>query len=137
MTRRALATALVLTLLGLPALAQTDFATPQIDRLESEGYSVSDVRRTLLGRILIVSKNRTNLREVVLDRYTGALLRDRLFPLPTTEITSTPPTQPQTGPGMGQAGTGAGSPGASGGGAGAGDGNGNGGAGNGAGNGGS
>ena len=64
------------------AHAQTDFASPMVERIEEEGYTVSRIKRTLLGRLLIVSTNDKGVRETVLDRRTGAVLRDRVFPDP-------------------------------------------------------
>lgn len=47
--------------------------------LQGEGYKVSVVRRTWLGRILIVAKKGPILREVVLNRRSGAILNDQIF----------------------------------------------------------
>ena len=76
------------------AIAQTDFATPMVDQIEADGFTVTKVKRTLLGRTLIVSKNAQGLRETVLNPHTGAILRDRVF---------TP--SPQGGPGMASSGS--------------------------------
>jgi uncharacterized membrane protein YgcG len=90
MTRRTLQALLLLTALSAPALAraQTDFVGPVVARIEAEGFTVSDVKRTLLGRVLIVSTNRDTLREVVLNRQNGEILRDRAFALPTAQATA-------------------------------------------------
>ena len=62
-----------------PAMAQTDVTAPVMQMLQSEGYKVSEVRRTWLGRILIVAKKGAVLREVVLNRRSGAILNDQIF----------------------------------------------------------
>ncbi len=62
-----------------PALAQTDVTAPVVQMLQNEGYKVSEVRRTWLGRILIVAKKGRTLREVVLNRRSGAILNDQVF----------------------------------------------------------
>lgn len=96
----------LLLALAAPAAAQSDYAAPVISRLEAEGFVVTEVKRTLLGRTLIVSQNRRGLREVVLNRHTGEVLRDRMFARssPQPPQTSTP-TAPAAGP-TGTAGSG-------------------------------
>jgi hypothetical protein len=84
-----------------PVLAQTDFSAPIVARLEGEGYVVSEIRRTLLGRTLIVSRKDTVLREVVLNRFTGEIMRDRLF---GGYYTLQPPADVATGAGDDNAG---------------------------------
>lgn len=88
------------------ALAQTpDIAQPVMSRLQTEGYAVTEVSRTWLGRILITATTEGHLREIVLNRTTGEILRDRLFPLRSSDgSTETPPppsvgTDPQPVPG--------------------------------------
>ncbi|MGD9863377.1 MAG: hypothetical protein AB7S99_09210 [Pseudodonghicola sp.] len=61
------------------ARAEEPIAAPVIQSLQAEGYVVTDVSRTLLGRILITSHNDRYLREVVLNRRTGAIIDDQLF----------------------------------------------------------
>ena len=126
MTTRPLQVLLFTLVLCLPAQArsQTDYAAPVVTRLEAEGFTVSEIKRTLLGRILIVSRNRNSLREVVLNRHTGEVLRDRRFGLsastqaPQSPITKAPaPDQPS--------GANAGGNGGKGGNGGGGNGNGN------------
>ena len=68
-----------------PADAGTDFTAPIVANLKAEGYELVEIRRTWLGRILIVSRNGTYLREIVLNRRTGEILRDKLFPDDTAE----------------------------------------------------
>ncbi|MCB1350971.1 MAG: hypothetical protein KDK11_20880 [Maritimibacter sp.] len=55
-------------------------AGPVVERLEAEGYRIVEVRRSWLGRIVILAGQDGVLREIVLNRSTGALLSDRLFP---------------------------------------------------------
>lgn len=64
---------------AMPANAQTDVTAPVKQMLQNEGYKISEVRRTWLGRILIVAKKGPVLREVVLNRRSGAILNDQLF----------------------------------------------------------
>ncbi|MHA6261937.1 hypothetical protein ACXYMO_01945 [Arenibacterium sp. CAU 1754] len=66
-----------------PALAGSDVAAPVVTQVEQQGYAVSEVTRTWLGRVLITARSETHLREVVLNRTTGQVLRDQLFPLPS------------------------------------------------------
>lgn len=75
-----------------PALAGQEIADPVVARIEAEGYTVSDVRRTWLGRIVITARSATYLRETVLNRTSGEVLRDQLFPLDNSA--PIPPTIP-------------------------------------------
>ena len=69
-------------------------AAPLVDRLETEGYGIVEVRRSWLGRIVILADRDGLLREIVLNRATGTVLSDRTFGRPS--------------PAPGAAGTGAG-----------------------------
>lgn len=65
-----------------PALAAEPIAavaTPVIDRLGTEGYLVTGTRRSWFGRVVILATRDGIVREVVLNRTTGAILSDRLF----------------------------------------------------------
>ncbi|MCA0873735.1 hypothetical protein LCL97_23125 [Seohaeicola saemankumensis] len=75
--------------------ASTDVADPVVARIEAEGFEVSNVRRTWLGRIVITAQDGRSLREVVLNRTTGAVLRDELFPLPEGARPAAPDTDDQ------------------------------------------
>ena len=44
--------------------------------LEAEGYEITDVSKTWLGRIKIVATSKANLREVIVSRTTGEILSD-------------------------------------------------------------
>lgn len=87
-------TALVVAMQVQPVFAQQDVTDPAIARIEEDGFTVSDVRRTWLGRIAITAKNDHSLREVVLNRTTGAVLSDQLFALPSSQ---SPTDMPATG----------------------------------------
>lgn len=64
------------TLAG-PALAQADPVTTAIvQQLEGQGFTITEVRRTLLGRVRIVSERGALTRELVFDPRNGIILRD-------------------------------------------------------------
>lgn len=44
--------------------------------LEMDGYQILDVRRTLLNRAMIHASNEDHLREIVVSRSSGQVLRD-------------------------------------------------------------
>lgn len=69
-----------LWLLQSPAHAQVSVAEDIIARIEAEGYTVTNVTRSWFGRIVITANNNTDLREVVLNRTSGEILRDQRFP---------------------------------------------------------
>jgi len=90
-----------------PAHAQFDVAKPVIQNLIHDGYKVSTVRRTLLGRILVVAKKDTVVREVVINRRSGRILHDHIFRPPSSSDTATsPPGSNNTGNGSGGTGSG-------------------------------
>ncbi len=68
--------------IALPAHVAPEVVMPLIERLEAEGYAITEIKRTWLGRILILSSNGEYLRETVLTRRSGEILRDRRFNLP-------------------------------------------------------
>ncbi|SFR59333.1 hypothetical protein [Litoreibacter janthinus] len=76
-----LASASILTVLCLTsaAYAQDTVADAVVARLQSNGYTVTEVRRSWLGRIVITAQSETNEREVVLNRTSGEILRDQTF----------------------------------------------------------
>lgn len=47
-----------------------------LDVLENTGYTLVELRRTWLNRILIRARNAQHLREIVISRSTGSILRD-------------------------------------------------------------
>lgn len=75
-----LASLAAVLLLHSPALAQVSVADDVIARIEQEGYTVVDVRRSWLGRIVITASDQDDLREIVLNRTSGEVLRDQRFP---------------------------------------------------------
>lgn len=54
-------------------------ADPVIARIEAEGYALIETKMSWLGRIVVLSQRDGRLREVVLNRATGAVVSDRLF----------------------------------------------------------
>jgi uncharacterized membrane protein YgcG len=107
-----------------PAFAQTGAPplTPVVERLRGEGYTVIDTHRSWLGRLVILSTRDGILREIVINRTTGAILSDRLFdrPVATAPAGSGAPNESGNGAGTGggasgDTGTGAGSSGSNGG----------------------
>jgi hypothetical protein len=47
-----------------------------VTSLKAEGYEITDVSKTWLGRIKIVATSKANLREVIVSRTTGEVLSD-------------------------------------------------------------
>ena len=45
-------------------------------QLEAQGFSVTEIRRTLLGRVRVVATRGGQTREIVVDPRNGAILRD-------------------------------------------------------------
>ncbi len=60
------------------AVASDQRVTPELvqQALEGQGYTVTSVTRTLLGRARVVASRGLIWREVVLDMSTGQILRD-------------------------------------------------------------
>lgn len=82
-------------LLHTPAHAQVAVAQDIIARIEAEGYTVTEVKRSWLGRIVITAYSKTDLREVVLNRTSGEVLRDQRFPSDTRskDAPASPPSE--------------------------------------------
>lgn len=74
-----LASLAVFMLLHSPAQAQVSVADGVIARIEAEGFTVDEVKRSWLGRIVITASDQNELREVVLNRTSGEVLRDQRF----------------------------------------------------------
>lgn len=87
---RTIALSLTLMLTPIAALANPDIAAPVIERIESQGYTVEEVRRSWLGRLIITARNKDSQREIVLNRKTGEVLRDTAFPTPRQDTIGTP-----------------------------------------------
>ena len=62
-----------------PSVGETPLAEGVISQLAEEGYTVTDVRRSWLGRVIITAESGDDLREVVLNRSSGEVMRDRVF----------------------------------------------------------
>ena len=78
-------------LLQSPAHAQVPVADDVIARIEADGFTVIEVKRSWLGRIVITASDSTDLREVVLNRKSGEILRDQRFPMEDSEDRLTNP----------------------------------------------
>ena len=113
-----LAVALAATPLAAAAASEDSLLAPVIARIEAEGYRLIETHRSWLGRLVITSQKDGILREMVLNRSTGAVLSDRLFttaaqatPAPSApaDPTTTAPAAPAPGAGPAPA---AGNPGA-------------------------
>lgn len=50
-----------------------------IAQLESSGYTLDKVEKTFLGRMKITARNRVHLRELVVSRSTGEIMRDAVI----------------------------------------------------------
>jgi hypothetical protein len=69
--------AAALILLGTPAGA--DSVRQVIQALQGQGYNVTEVSRTWLGRIRIEAVRGNAVREIVMSRSTGEIKQDALF----------------------------------------------------------
>lgn len=69
--------ALFAGLTALPTRAETVAEVIQI--LRQDGYTVTDIGRTFLGRIRIEAVSDTHLREVILSASTGEIKQDAIF----------------------------------------------------------
>ncbi|MBL4626980.1 MAG: hypothetical protein JKY00_02885, partial [Roseicyclus sp.] len=59
-----------------PAMAQNAATDSVVQQLERQGYTVVEIRRTLLGRVRVLARFGDLVREVVFDPRNGAILRD-------------------------------------------------------------
>jgi hypothetical protein len=88
--RRFLATSFAAALAAGPAFAIDDPATRSVVRqLERQGFEITSVSRTLLGRVRVVARRGDIIREIVFDPRNGAILRD---------YTTTRSGEPRIGP---------------------------------------
>jgi uncharacterized membrane protein YgcG len=80
----------VLSAVGGPALAQSQGVTGDSTRVDGQqpsvaaqlaeqGYEVVETGRTLLGRVRIVAERDGQIREVVVSRSTGEVMRDAML----------------------------------------------------------
>lgn len=67
-----------------PLIAQQAYQSV-IAALRKEGYRVTEVRRTLLGRIRIIVRNGKYVREVIVSPNTGEVKSDRVVTFLTTD----------------------------------------------------
>ena len=116
----------VLSAVGGPALAQSQGVTGDTTRVDGvqqpsvaaqlaeQGYEVVETGRTLLGRVRIVAERDGQVREVVVSRSTGEVMRDALLgeaPENSGEPTRFGITSGEGDSGGGNSGGGGGSPG--------------------------
>ncbi len=83
----ALILALFLGLHAAPARAEI-WEDLVVEALIDQGYEVSMVHRTLLGRVRIVALSETLRREIVINPHTGEVLRDYSSILPSSTHTA-------------------------------------------------
>lgn len=76
-SRRAMVLALLLALPAPPSAAES--VRDMIKILESEGFVVTDIGHTILGRVRIEAVTDGYLREVILSRSTGEIRQDAIF----------------------------------------------------------
>jgi hypothetical protein len=98
MKRNLLALASLLAVLSLSAeaFAQSSVADDVVARLQSSGYTISNVRKSWLGRIVVTASNETLEREIVLNRTSGEVIRDQTFEI-TPETRNNPERRPNSG----------------------------------------
>jgi hypothetical protein len=81
MIRRTLLRLLVMAAIGLSAgMAPADPVDDIIAEIRDQGFTITRVQRTWLGRVRIIGQNETSRREVVIDPTTGEIRRDLLVP---------------------------------------------------------
>lgn len=74
---KALSLALFLSLAPAPLMAAPpDVAAQVSQQLSAQGYRQIEVRRTLLGKVVVTARGHGHKREIVIDPRNGALLRD-------------------------------------------------------------
>ena len=66
------------TQIGVLLMAQARSEAQVTAALELQGYQIEDIRRSLLGRVIITARNEIHMREVVMSRSTGEILADRI-----------------------------------------------------------
>lgn len=73
------ATLTAFLLLTSPVAAQVTAPDSVVDAIEADGYTITKIARSWLGRTVITARNANGLREVVLNRQSGEVLRDQTF----------------------------------------------------------
>ena len=77
MIRRAFLRRLVLVAAGFATgRVAADPVNDIVAEIRAQGFKISRVQRTWLGRVRIISQNATYRREVVIDPTTGEIRRD-------------------------------------------------------------
>jgi hypothetical protein len=107
MIRRTLLRLLVAVAIGLAAgIAPADPVDDIIAEIREQGFEITRVQRTWLGRVRIIAQNPSYRREVVIDPTTGEIRRDLLIPKPGGSPAQPPASQRPLGSsrGVGQIG---------------------------------
>jgi hypothetical protein len=73
---------LALCLTGAAVHAAPDYARQVVQQLSRQGYDQIEVRRSLLGKMIVTGSRPGQEREVVIDPRSGELLRDLVRPGP-------------------------------------------------------
>ena len=61
------------------AVAENGFALQLVTSLQESGYTIVEVRKSLLGRVRVIAENDRHRREIVVSRTTGEIRRDALI----------------------------------------------------------
>ena len=97
---------LLAAMLAAPAMADgardLPVVPPVIARLEAQDCAVTEVRMSWLRRIVVTCETATRLREVVVNRSSGAVLSDRTFDLPDDGHNGGPDSPAGSGNGAGK-----------------------------------
>ena len=82
----AVAAIIAVTALGIGPVQAAGEAQPTyvsvVASLQSEGYTIVSVKRSMLGRYMILARNRTEVREVVVSSSTGEIKSDMVVGQP-------------------------------------------------------
>ena len=73
---------------GMSPIAQ-ETAENVITTLETSGYTIVSVKRTLLRRLRITAANGAHTREVIVSRSTGEIRRDSVFLVASADDSNT------------------------------------------------
>lgn len=61
--------------------AQARTEAQVVAALELQGYEISAIRHSLLGRVVVTAQNQVHVRQVVMSRGTGEILSDQIVDL--------------------------------------------------------
>ena len=101
MIRRTFLRLLVVVAIGLAAgAAPAEPVDDIIAEIRAQGFKITRVQRTWLGRVRIIGQNASYRREVVIDPTTGEIRRDLLIPR-SAPAGSPPPEPPAPQGGLG------------------------------------